>query len=443
MRALFILIPVSSACSEYEFAGKTEAVEGDAPQAKIEVEPERIDFGAQELGADGTTAEVVVVRNIGTADLLVEDVLLSESEGAFDISVLSGVTLSPEDETTFVVTWTPGEVGLENGQAHVHSEDPDRPIVAVELVAEVTETTDTAAPAEPDIVLNPVNHDFGSVEIGSSASVIMDIHNAGASDLIVEGASYSSSSGDLQFHPDHASNGVFPWVIEPGGTIQTTVDYAPSDTTADTATLSIASNDPDSPEASAFQRGETRPFEGFSTGWYIYDDAIHYETTSSSSHVVDHHGDHDLYWYEVSGAHGLVDSTDPEGDFEILRDYVIAMAGGPSVISGPLTFSSSSTLATFEYATFTYVLCDFWIEPGDDPARYEVSASSVDDGIQVMVNATILGHMGLGESPTSWSLASVGRPGEVNTLVVILADDSRSARYLTDLAFYKDGVMVE
>ncbi len=60
-----------------------------------------------------------------------------------------------------------------------------------------------------------------------------------------------------------------------------------------------------------------------------------------------------------------------------------------------------------------------------------------------MVNAEILGHMGLGESPTSWSLASVGRPGEVNTLVVILVDDSRVDRYLRDLAFYKDGVMVE
>ena len=89
------------------------------------------------------------------------------------------------------------------------------------------------------------------------------------------------------------------------------------------------------------------------------------------------------------------------------------------------------------------MLCDFWIDAADDPAQYEISAGSVDDGIQVMVNAEIIGHMGLGEAPKTWSLASVGRPGEVNTLVVILVDDSRSARYLTDLAFYKDGVMVE
>jgi hypothetical protein len=158
---------------------------------------------------------------------------------------------------------------------------------------------------------------------------------------------------------------------------------------------------------------------------------------------VDHHGDHDLYWYEVSGAHGLVDSSDPVGDFAILRDYVIARAGGPSVVSGPLSFTSGSTLSTFEYATYTYILCDFWIEPTEDPAQFEVSAGSVDDGIQVIVNGEIIGHMGLGAPTTSWSLASVGRPGEVNTLVVILVDDSAVLRYLIDLAFYKDGVMVE
>ena len=88
-------------------------------------------------------------------------------------------------------------------------------------------------------------------------------------------------------------------------------------------------------------------------------------------------------------------------------------------------------------------MCDFWIEEGEDPASYTVQAERVDDGIQVMVNGEILGHMLLSSSATSWSLADVGRPGEVNTLIVILVDDSRSNRYLRDLAFYRDGVMVE
>ena len=98
---------------------------------------------------------------------------------------------------------------------------------------------------------------------------------------------------------------------------------------------------------------------------------------------------------------------------------------------------------TFAFATFTYVMCDFWIEPTEYPGRYTVSADTVDDGIQVMVNGDIIGRMNLGAAPTSWTLADVGRPGEVNTLIVILVDDSANHRYLTNLAFYKDGVMVE
>jgi hypothetical protein len=157
--------------------------------------------------------------------------------------------------------------------------------------------------------------------------------------------------------------------------------------------------------------------------------------------VVDYHGDPDLYWYEPSGAHGLIGSSDPTADFTILRDYVIASAGSPVTVTGPFNFSSGSTLATFQYATFTYVLCDFYMAPDDDPGLYTISAGSVDDGIEVLVNGAILGYLTLGQSG-SWPLSNA-LPGARNTLVVILVDDSQVDRYLHDLAFYRDGVMVQ
>ena len=40
-------------------------------------------------------------------------------------------------------------------------------------------------------------------------------------------------------------------------------------------------------------------------------------------------------------------------------------------------------------------------------------------------------------------ISALKNPGEVNTLIVILVDDSANHRYLTNLAFYKDGDMVE
>lgn len=159
------------------------------------------------------------------------------------------------------------------------------------------------------------------------------------------------------------------------------------------------------PEAVASQQGNGTAPETFETAWYVWDYGLEHETMSDPAHPVESHGDQDLYWYEPSGAHGLIDSPDPAADFSTLRDHVIANAGSPVTVTGPFNFESGSTLATFQYATFTYVLCDFYLAPDDDPSLYTISAGSVDDGIEVLVNGSILGFLKLGESG-SWPLTN-------------------------------------
>jgi len=448
--SLFLLAQV--ACSEYDFAGKTGSTPAEETAPQIAVDPLLVDFGERRIEDGPTEARIVVVQNVGTAALNVESVTPMDPSGPFTVTTLSGLRLEPDETADFAVTWTPDDVGRVTSQAHVTSDDPTQPVVAVELIGEVLEYGDSGEPPSdpedppgtaPDIVVTPPSHDFGLLTVGDLDELQVDIHNIGDATLVIDSIQFSTTSGELAFDPDHSANGAFPWHVSPGASIAIWVDYGPSDDIPDSSVVTVESNDPDSPETDATQMGNARSFEGFSTGWYIYDDGIPYETFSSGSHVVDHHGDHDLYWYEPSGAHGLVDSSDPTGDFTILRDYIIDRAGAPSVVSGPLDFSSGSDLETYTYATFTHILCDFYIDPADDPSSYEVSAGAVDDGIEVLVNSEILGHMSLGAASTSWSLADVGRPGEVNTLVVILVDDSRVDRYLRNLAFYKDGVMVE
>jgi hypothetical protein len=171
------------------------------------------------------------------------------------------------------------------------------------------------------------------------------------------------------------------------------------------------------------------------------DDSTNYETTSNASYRVDYHGDSDGYWYEPSGARGLVGSADPVGDFAILRDYVIARAGAPTPVTGPLNFRTSSSVPSLTYASYSYVVCDFWIDPADDPALYEVVTGNVDDGVRVIVNGVVLGDIILGGTGR-FSLDGVGVPGEVNTLAVILMDNAQVDKYLYDLGFYRDGVIV-
>ncbi len=65
----------------------------------------------------------------------------------------------------------------------------------------------------------------------------------------------------------------------------------------------------------------------------------------------------------------------------------------------------------------------------------------MDDGIQVMLNGQILGRRILDEGPFSWPLTAA-TPG-MNTLIIILVDDSEVNKYAHDLAFTLDGQMVQ
>jgi hypothetical protein len=170
--------------------------------------------------------------------------------------MLSGVVLEPEDETSFVATWRPEEIGTDVVRALVNSTDPDRPVVAVKLMAQ-TEERDPAEERDPDIVLSPAHHDFGMLDPAGTDQVMVEIHNAGDANLVVHSAYYTTSSGDLSFDPALSINGSFPWLVSPGATLQTYVEYAPMDGAADSGTLTVVSSDPDTPEATATQVGNT------------------------------------------------------------------------------------------------------------------------------------------------------------------------------------------
>jgi hypothetical protein len=417
------------ACSDYDLQREEQGatIEESTTSPVVEVDPTFIDFGTTALGVR-TDPQVVTVRNVGDAPLGLRSISVDASQ--FEITATAPTTfLPPETETEFAVAFLPGTPGEHSGEVSVATDDPVNPVVLVDLVGRSE---------APDVELTPYVHDFGTLEAFETAEVTFTVSNVGSSDLHVSDVTWTSTSGEMT--TDAAGAGAF--VLAPGESRDWTVWYAPNDDLPDEGSISVWSDDPDEPVATAQAIGNGVLFEGFSTGWYIVDDNTNYETTSSASHVVDFHGDPDGYWYEPSGARGLVDSSDPITDFAILRDYVIARAGAPTPVTGALTFRSSSTVPSLTYASFSYIVCDFWIDPSDDPADYEVQTGTVDDGLRVMVNGEVLGDILLGNSGR-WSLDGVGVPGAVNTLAVILMDNAQVDKYVYDLAFLKDGVIVE
>jgi hypothetical protein len=329
------------------------------------------------------------------------------------------------------VTWLPDLAGGASADVFVDSNDPDSPEIPVAL---------TGNALSGNLTVTPAFHDFGTLEYQATDAVTLTLANDGDAPIIVSDLAYTSATTELTFDANEAMNGALPWTLAPGASLDVTVAYAPTDDQPDEGWLVVSSDDGDEPEIRANQIGNARAWEGFSTGWYIVDDSTNYETTSNPAHTVESYGDLDGYWYEPSGAHGLVDTTDATADFAVLRDYIIARAGAPTPVTGPLNFRTSSTVPGFQYASYSYILCDFWLDPSDDPALYQISSGAVDDGILVLVNGEVLGSLTLGSSG-SWPLDHAV-PGEVNSLVVILMDNAQVDKYLLDLAFYRDGVMV-
>lgn len=415
------------ACSEYEVKGGPEDPAG-APAPDIEVYPPRLDFGAIPVG-DTAGPETVTVRNVGGATLLLESPTVDA--GAWTLTALGAVALAPGEETTFAVTFLAEAPGPASGAVTVRSDDPDEPTTAIPVTGEGL---------VGDLALAPATHDFGTLEMDATDAVALTLTNEGAAPVTVTALEYATASGELSLDDAEAAYGPLPWSLAAGEARELVVRYAPVDDVVDTGTLTVRTDDPDEPALTAVQTGTMRVFEGFSTGWYIVDDHTVYETVSHPSYRVDFHGDPDGYWYEPSGAHGLVGSADPETDFAVLRDYVIARAGAPTAVTGALTFRSSSSVGALTEASFSYILCDFWLDATDDPARYAITMGTVDDGVQVMVNGEILGNVTLGNSG-SFALDNA-RLGEVNSLVVILMDNAAVDKYVYDLAFTRDGVIV-
>ena len=303
--------------------------------------------------------EVVTIANIGDADLLISDLSLATGSG-WSITATGLNTLAPDDATTAVLTWEALDEAAGTDTLSVSSNDPETPVVDVPLAWNL----EGEAPPLGELVITPRSHDFGLVDVGITETVRFTLANIGDGPLTVDDLQFGATSSELALSPLSVP---LPWALDPGDTQTVDVTYTPVDDIADEGAV-VALSDGGDQQADVFGNGKT--FEGFSTGWYVWDPRNPIDTTTNPDYVVDHHGDEDVYYYENSGMHGMTASTDVSGDFAVLRDYVIANAGAPIVPSGPFDWDESSTVSQFNEATFTYFLCDFFLPADADPTTY-------------------------------------------------------------------------
>lgn len=229
------MLLLALACSDYELVDEGDVVEpiGEAGPPIIEVSPGSVDFGVLQAAQD-ELAVVVAIQNVGEQDLAIDDLFVDHV--AFDVAFTDSVLVPEGQVVEATVTFSPQQQETYEGSLFIDSNDPSSPTVEVPL------TGDTY---RPELTLGPAEHDFGTLLLGESDSVTLTLENIGEAPAEVE-LVYTPSSPELSI------SGMADGTLEAGATQILVVDYAPSDTTPDEASLVVTS---DTQELLAIQMG--------------------------------------------------------------------------------------------------------------------------------------------------------------------------------------------
>lgn len=197
---------------------------------------------------DGESAiEDLEVYNVGDATLTVTNV--SRVAGSSDITVdptpTVPLTISADAHVAFSVRCTPSSAGTKTATIRVETDDPDEPTV------DVTATCEGLVPNIVTVIADAGS--FGAVCREDVKDLDLTISNSGGCDLTV--SNITSSAPEFQV----ASVMSYPLVIGPGDSTPIPIRLDPATIGPKSGTITIASDDPDTPSKDVAVSGTTPP----------------------------------------------------------------------------------------------------------------------------------------------------------------------------------------
>ncbi len=203
------------------------------PAADIDLVPTTLAFGQLAIGS--TTTMDAEIWSLGQADLELGTLTYSGSSEFTMMTDPSGTVLQPGQYTTVTVQYAPSNEQADTGEIEIPSNDPDEPVVYLQI---------TAPEPAPDIDCDPWTVDFGDIKLYDQVTEWVTCSNLGTSDLTI----YSDSiSGDPEFT---IATSIAGSVLAPGDSVQLEVAYEPHYETASFGQADIDSNDPVDPTVS-------------------------------------------------------------------------------------------------------------------------------------------------------------------------------------------------
>ena len=217
-----------------------------APVCDINVTTLSLNFGSVQTGQKATLA--ASIGNTGTGPCSVSALTASPAEFALNASVPARPFTVPANGSVSVqIDYSPTNLGADSGTLQVTSNDPDEGLVTASLAGSGT------APPVCNLV-TPAGVAFGSVTVGTTASMSGLIQNTGTAACNVGGLTVSGAGFSLG-----PASPALPAQIAVGATLSVPLRYSPTAAGAGTGALAVASNDPDTPLASIALTGSGQP----------------------------------------------------------------------------------------------------------------------------------------------------------------------------------------
>ena len=191
------------------------------------------DFGNVAVGSSGGPT-TFTIANDGGADLSVSSIGLSGADA--DRFTLGGLpslpaTVASSGQETFTIGFTPADAAGYSATVTIGNDDADEDPYTFDIAG-----TGTGAPQLA--VANSI--DFGDVAVGASADETLTLENTGNLPLTLNSFSLPSTTFGYSGAPRS---------IAAGGSAGLTLTFTPAAGGADSASLSISSNDAGSPES--------------------------------------------------------------------------------------------------------------------------------------------------------------------------------------------------
>jgi len=196
------------------------------PAGHLRVAPLALDFGR--ILIESASDRSFTLTNFGDGNLQIEGI---EAEAPFSVNLANAFVIEPGRSVQVQATFSPQQSGEFASSITVHSNDPDRPQIAIEVAGVAVE----ASP--PQLAVSEAVHDFGTMRLGGIVNWQLVVTNEGGSVLHVE--SVALEDAGFTVTPNAAFN------LDIGEVMNLQVTFSPAEEADYEGHLILTSDDPD------------------------------------------------------------------------------------------------------------------------------------------------------------------------------------------------------